>query len=295
VSGIPMSKDPGIVSNGATFTTFSLTASAPLGTGAQSQTLFANGGLGKSNSIGISAYHFMTDWRNPSAQDRADYKTLCDGMRKNAETSKGVKNEDALKLECKKGNFLLYAPEDLPKAESLRPGPLSGGWGVALNGKVGQSDAVYYDAATLTKKTTQNKPWSLGIVASYIFPTNEQLVAIGWDRRKTYKDKESATRCPQPATAPGPVECVTGSFDKPSEKSSNVITLEGRALFAGDMGMSISVARDLTKKVTSVEVPIYLMTNVTGALTGGLKVNWDSDTKKTVFGVFVGVPFNVWR
>ena len=66
-------------------------------------------------------------------------------------------------------------------------------------------------------------------------------------------------------------------------------------LLPHDMAISLSFARDLTKKITAVEAPIYLTKNEAGGLTGGLKLNWDNDKKKTTLGVFVGVPFSVWQ
>ena len=60
------------------------------------------------------------------------------------------------------------------------------------------------------------------------------------------------------------------------------------------MAVSVAAARDMTKKFTAVEVPLCLAENAVGGLTGGLKLNWDTDKKKTTLGVFVDVPFTVW-
>lgn len=294
LSGVPQSIEPGIVRNGATFTTLSLTASAPLGKGEQRQTLFGSGGIGKANTIGISAYYFFADWRNPSNAEKKEYDELCAAMRKTAEKSFGVKPEDAAKLECRKTNFAKYAVADLSRVQMLRARPMPGGWGAAINGKIGQSDATYYDSDTLAKSTARNKPWSLGLVVSYVPPSGTSLVSLGWDRRKSYKDQDPTTRCPTGATTPS-VECVAGSFGVPSKQSSSVVTIEGRILLPRDMALSVAVARDISKKITAVEVPLYLAENAAGGLTGGLKLNWDTDKKKTTLGVFVGVPFAVWK
>ena len=63
------------------------------------------------------------------------------------------------------------------------------------------------------------------------------------------------------------------------------MTVEGRTLLPCDM----------TKKSTVVEVPLCLAENAMGGLTGGLKLNWDTDKTKTTLGVFVDVPFTVWK
>lgn len=51
----------------------------------------------------------------------------------------------------------------------------------------------------------------------------------------------------------------------------------------------------MTKKSTGVEVPLCLAENAVGGLTGGLKLNLDTDKTKTTLGVFVDVPFTVWK
>ena len=76
------------------------------------------------------------------------------------------------------------------------------------------------------------------------------------------------------------------------------MTVEGRTLLPRDMAVSVAVARDMTKKITAVEVPLCLASlaeNAVGGLTGGLKLNWDTDKKKTTLGVFLDVPFTVWK
>lgn len=57
------------------------------------------------------------------------------------------------------------------------------------------------------------------------------------------------------------------------------MTVEGRTLLPRDMAVSVAVARDMTKKITAGEVPLYLAENAVGGLTGGLKLNWDTDNK----------------
>ena len=73
------------------------------------------------------------------------------------------------------------------------------------------------------------------------------------------------------------------------------MTVEGRTLLPRDMAVSVAVARDMTKKITAVEVPLCLVENAVGGLTGGLKLNWDTDKKRTTLGVYVDVPFTVWK
>jgi hypothetical protein len=81
------------------------------------------------------------------------------------------------------------------------------GWGIAVSGKIGQGTATYYDVNTLPKSTTDNKPWSLGLVVAYALPSETSFVSLGSDRRKTYEDQDPTARCPTGATKPT-VECV---------------------------------------------------------------------------------------
>lgn len=52
---------------------------------------------------------------------------------------------------------------------------------------------------------------------------------------------------------------------------------------------------DAKSHVWGVDVPIYLIPNANGALIGGLDLGWTSYKNAFSVGVFVGVPFGVFR
>lgn len=277
----------GILRGGATFTSWAITAEAPIKKTETDRTLLSLDGFTNATTIGTTYFRFMTDWKTPTAAETARRAELCADLKKKA---RELHQKD---VDCTGFNYSQYLPERLQEARSLFPGPTPGGWLYGASAKVGVQDSKYFDAVTLAESTRRGHPWSLGVFGGWV-PANfsTAMLLLKVDRKRTIKDADEGVRCPQSSTFP--VQCVSGAIGAPAEKTGTAVTFDARWLVSTKLAVSLAVSRDSSRDVTAVELPVYFMRNAAGGLTGGIKLNWSSEEKKTGVAVFVGVPFGAW-
>ncbi len=279
---------------------------APIGKSEKRHDLVTLDGLGNATVLGISFSKFSTRWIPADPSASANRKAYCDEMRVAAKVemaksaaATGKTPEDideaANKLECSHANFAKYLPSrvaDAGKAMS-KPGP--GGWMWGGAAKYGFQDSDYYDATSLAKVSERNNPWSLGAFVGWNPETNDSdmFILAKAERKASYKDADASVRCPAGAGT-APFNCVNGSIGKPKEKQGTTASIEIRKMLSPGYALSLTVARDWSKKATMVELPVYWLGDGSGALNGGIKAAWNREDKKTVISLFIGIPYTRW-
>ncbi|MBA5606259.1 hypothetical protein H3H36_12935 [Duganella sp. FT3S] len=274
----------------ATFTSLSFTMDAPIDKSEKRHDLFSLDGWGNATSIGVSYSKFLTGWTQTKAQPE-DRKKLCAELEGAAKAKEG-KLPDG--FECSAQNFQKYLPERSIEGQRDVGGPNPGGWlfGGAL--KYATQDSTYYDPGTLAKSKERNEPWSVGVFVGWNPPPmSAAFLIFRVDRKSSYKDADVTVRCPA-ATSGVTVQCVSGSFGAPTMTQATSLGLEARSLIGTKYAVSLAVSRDTSKKVTTIELPVYWIGDGNGGLNGGVKAGWNSDDKKAVLGLFVGAPFTAW-
>jgi hypothetical protein len=173
-------------------------------------------------------------------------------------------------------------------------------WVVSLNGKVGTQHHEYFDPLTLAQHTLDTTPWQVGGSAGYFFgadkatkqPDNMAL-NLTFSYQQFYQDGdtgESRTLC---LTVDN---CVTGFIGAPVRTEKALITGDFRwigAFGTHPIGLDVSVTYDPITDAESVQIPLYLMTDGSGALTGGLRYNWSSESHLSTIGVFASTAFDI--
>jgi hypothetical protein len=93
-------------------------------------------------------------------------------------------------------------------------------------------------------------------------------------------------------------KCIKGPDGAPLRQRSGVFSLEARKLVKVSKGTQIAIAPQLTYKTAEknvgVEVPIYLVPDKDGKLSGGIKAVYNSKGDEFAVGLFVGVPFSIF-
>lgn len=162
-------------------------------------------------------------------------------------------------------------------------------WGFSAKG--GYKDFDFFDSASLDKQTERKSQWSAQIFGS-LSPFENALAVGSFQIQQSYDDASSKTLCPAAGSGTAPVQCVNGPIGIPVDKRSELLTLEYRQALKS-MAWALSVTRDFKNKLSGVQLPIYLVSDSKGSLTGGVRLDWTSDTHKTSVGVFVGQPFKL--
>lgn len=117
---------------------------------------------------------------------------------------------------------------------------------------------------------------------------------------RSYKAKDPIEFC-RPVGGAGETECLDGEDGAPDRNKTNVFAVEGRRLFPLKLGpiqyvgVAPEWAIDIDTGDFSVDVPIYFAPNNEGQLSGGVRIGYASEENEFAFGLFVGVPFTVFR
>jgi len=184
-------------------------------------------------------------------------------------------------------------PDDYDTYRAMGYSPDSTVWIWGINAKGGYKDFDYFQSPDLSKVTVRKSPWSAGAFASYAPPDVESIAIATFKVQQAYEDAKTKTLCPAVSTG-AVVQCVSGPIGLPVEKRKQLLTLELRHRFTEGLAASLSGTRDFKNKVSGVALPIYFVGNGSGALTGGIRFDWSTDTHKTSVGLFIGQAFQLF-
>lgn len=170
--------------------------------------------------------------------------------------------------------------------------------GVAAKG--GPQRYTWYAPTSLTKSSESHSSHSMSAYSGITFGKDSANAAyLRFSRESVYKDAKTRTLCPAPTTS-APVECVSGPIGAPAKSLASVVTLQySRAFSEVGTGMSVSVSRNTTDRITGVEMPIYLASIGTkkSPLSLGIVAGWSNDPNSSRRGsvavVFSTTTFNL--
>jgi hypothetical protein len=130
--------------------------------------------------------------------------------------------------------------------------------------------------------------WGVGATAAFVSPSRRWMYLLGVDYQKGREGADSAILCP-PSGGTGVVTCVEGPVGPPSTVNRKLLSAEMRGNL-GIVGYGLKAAHDFESDTTGVDLPIYLLRNAEGALTGGIRLGWSTEDD-VVVGIFLSSPF----
>ena len=128
--------------------------------------------------------------------------------------------------------------------------------------------------------------WSANAIAGVVLSTNTTLTG-SYKRQVAYRPGQKVQTC-SPFNSAGLLTCTDNIVGAPTAGKSNILSIEIRQFIATSFAIAPKLNRDLTKNVTGVEVPIYVLQDKNGGLTGGVVLGWRSDTRAFTASAFVG-------
>ena len=168
-------------------------------------------------------------------------------------------------------------------------------WGI--DASMGSDDHTYLDRAVFKLPSAARTSWEVGAYYGWI---NSDLSFSLRGRAvygQTYKDNDEAEIC-RTVSIPAGTECIKGPDGTPLRQRSGLVSVEARKLVSVDDGTQIAIAPQITYKTedksVGIEVPIYLVPDKAGKLSGGIKAVYNSKGDEFAVGLFVGVPFSIF-
>lgn len=277
------------VSEGSLFTTFTVTASAPIDKNSNRTELANLDGLRNAFTLGGKyTWFMMRGKRNPSNDQRVF--DLCDEMVAAFKSKTGKTDADA--PGCDTNNVKTFLPEKYVEYRSLffAEDAWMASWGIEP--KVGYKQFSFLESETLEKKMSDSKvPWSVEAFFGFTPKKSQTLITIGGNYQEGFKDAESGTLCPT-SGAGSTVACKTGPVGEPVKDDAELGYLEfrRRLLWAG---VSLKITYDFKENLAGVDLPITFIKDKDGSLTGGIRVGW-TEADHWQVGIFAGKAFNLF-
>lgn len=151
---------------------------------------------------------------------------------------------------------------------------------LGMSAKGGPQSYSWYESTSLAKSSDRRSSHSVDAYGGFTFGSEGANAAyLRLSRQSVFKDSKSRILCPA-STSTAPVECVNGPIGAPAKSVANVVTLQyARAFEEVGTGMSVSISRNTTDRVTGIEVPIYLVSMGTqkAPLSLGVLAGWTND------------------
>jgi hypothetical protein len=275
----------------------SLIASAPLAKSTTESTLANQNGLksGTTLTLVLSSTK-LTGIRVPGSETLA----LCEKGKRLRTAYLGIAGNSEDNFVCDTGTIKELAEKEKISVDEYRAfrsaffGPEASvqSFGLTLSG--GYLDSSYFDSTTLVQTKQRSSTGGIGLNFSYTPLEAAQLFAAALSLQSAYKDMKASTAClPTPSAGNTFLTCANGSIGAPTRQTTQVLDLEWRRKLSDKYAFALQLSRDIKEKVTSVQVPVYLIGNDKDGLNGGLSFGWTSDAKKITLGVFVGKAFSV--
>lgn len=198
---------------------------------------------------------------------------------------------------CMDSNYAMvrYDPENRP-LEQRRTSP--GATDFGIDATVGINDFEWVDPVTLTPQKARRTDWSIaGHVARYL-PGSHTAFTGSVSYQRAYEAVDEQLLCP-PAVVDPATQCINARGGAPGRNENLLLSAGVRHRFsAGTALLNLALAPvatyDVIDDVWGVDVPVYIMPDADGNLTGGIRFGYRSDRENEfTIGVFVGAAFNI--
>lgn len=282
----------------AVFNALSVTGSAPLAKNSDDTTIANLDGLTNSASIEFG----FTQFRAPGKRSAktvnskvAELDAVCKNVYEARKTREGTAVPDKFDG-CDSNLVRTYgSAEDIHAYESTfwNLDRVGFRWLWGGTAKLGYQDYEFLTADSPAKQKRNETPWAAGIWGAVQPGDVPWLLLANVQYQRAFKEGDNGAVCPFP-TAPSPTVCATGAINAPKQITKKLLALGVRGR-QDDLGFALSVTRDFEAKVTGVDLPFYFVADKDGKLTAGVKAGWRSDTNKGSLGVFVGIPFGLYK
>jgi hypothetical protein len=169
--------------------------------------------------------------------------------------------------------------------------------GVRVRG--GRNRFKYADQTTFEQSSVVHDNWSVSASAG-VFKPSVGLLALRYEYQSVFVEGAGAREICAPQTETDALECRSLVLAPPREKKKSILRGEWRRFLPGGrVAVDLLVSHDFNEKVSSIDLPIYILTERSdkdgkGGLTGGARFGWRSDTDDFTLGVFVGGRFKLF-
>lgn len=170
-----------------------------------------------------------------------------------------------------------------------------------IEASVGINDYDWIDPATFASQKQRRTSWSVAGHYTQYFVRTPTAFTFSAAYQRGYEAAGEQLLCPANASNPA-TQCKTARGAGPARKESLLVSAGLRHRFMAPdgtlLGLAVAptVTYDALHSVFGVDVPVYLVPDKEGALTGGVRFGYRSDRNdKFSISVFFGAAFSLWQ
>ena len=276
------------------FSTWSLTAAAPIEQSATHANLADLNGLADSFTLALKYVRIRANGiRFPPDGDTI--QSFCSEITDLYRAATGEQDEPLCDLNNGK-EYLSASRYAEFKLLFWDPSKVTIIWGG--EGKLGNKEFKYIDTMSDAERKNTKTPLSAKVFLGFRPPnTQSLLVTMGAEYQRAYMPSDVGAVCPSnPLDDIGFVTCKQGATGGPVGAEKYLLFLETR-LRHGWPGAGIAprFTYDGTMGILGIDLPIFLFRGDESSLRGGIRLGWRSDTKGFNVGVFVGRAFSLFQ
>lgn len=180
----------------------------------------------------------------------------------------------------------LYIAQWVEQVETLRQFS-----SLSLQVKANYAKYDYFDTATLEKADDNETGVSASATYAKLTASGNVVFAGGrWER--SFEAQDKVQRC-TPGPVPGVETCDTQPFGPPKKNNKIIAYTEYRVFISGKYAVSPRVSYDFDDSTLGIRVPVYMVRNAKGSLSGGLRFDWNSKDEDIIISVFVSAPIKL--
>lgn len=169
---------------------------------------------------------------------------------------------------------------------------------MGIDASMGRDDHSYLDRTNFKLLSEPRTTWEVGAYYGWIGSDLTSSLRARVVYGQTYKDNDEAEICRSVSIPVGGTDCIKGPDGAPIRERTGLFSVEGRKVLTVNDKTQIALAPQVTyrfeDKNVGVEVPIYLVPDEKGKLSGGIKAVYNSKGDEFAVGLFVGVPFSIF-
>lgn len=166
---------------------------------------------------------------------------------------------------------------------------------LSIRGSAGRDEFKYVDRDSLESGSRTATSWAVALGAGRYRP-GIGYVAVEFGRQRQFRTEPPAELCHTAAstTASGTLVCRTAVIGPPAGRTLDIGRVEWRHFFAGGgVAVNPSLSHDFREGASSIDLPFYCLTLSSGALSGGARASWRSDTQQVTVAIFVGTALRL--
>lgn len=167
-----------------------------------------------------------------------------------------------------------------------------------VDATVGINDFEWVNATTFLPQKKRHTDWAVAAHVAHYMAGTAITGSVAYQR--AYKAAEEEAICPPTST--DPADCVQARGAPPTLDKNFLISAGLRHRFVGGDGnlLNLAVAPaatfDVIDDVWGVDIPVYVVPDKEGGLTGGIRFGYRSDREdKFSVGLFVGTTFGFFQ